>query len=215
MSKRGNVRTLKSLLTVVVLTIACFESHSQIREVGLKGGAFFSRLNVDNTENEDRRNGYQIGGFVEFSLKEDFAIETGIFYQAKGTRFENTGNRTERVGQVNVNYLSLPIVFKYNFLKYFDINSGIYSGYLLTVNFTREGNDGQSRFNPLERDNIKNFDLGFIIGVSFNFSAIHIGYQYSRSFGNQLNSDNAIRLLGEAKNTVSQVSIGFNLKYSK
>ncbi|MEL7002466.1 MAG: outer membrane beta-barrel protein [Bacteroidota bacterium] len=195
----------------IISTIA----PGQFKDVGIKGGAAFSLLNVENARNESHRNGFHIGIYTVYQLYKKVNLESGIFYYGKGATFETRDRFRQRVlNKANVDYIGLPVRAKYKLFKYFELRAGIYVNYLSSVNFTRE-TDSSVNFSPIDRDNFNNLDIGYIMGISFQFDALTLTYEYDNSFSDQFRGESGSRVLGQIKNSSSQIAIGFNFLKNK
>lgn len=213
-----NIFRFKLLILIGISTFLLSSdlgAQSRLTDLGIKGGFAFSRLNVDNARNETSRNGYNIGFYGDLSFHNKFRIESGVLFSAKGANFETRS----RLGlpsenKVNINYLSVPIQFKYDLIKYLSVGGGVYASHLLSVNFTRETNSSIDLF-TISKDNLRNVDAGFIAGVTFSIDAIGIAYEYTNSFSNQFTGELGTRFLGGGKNSTSQISLSFNFLYKQ
>lgn len=201
------------LISVMVLCHS--NTFSQLKGFGVRGGFSFSRLNLENANNEKARNGYQIGTFAGYELLKDISLEAGLYYNGKGTTFKirrRTGIETNF--NLNLNYLAMPVTLQYSFLKHFTIGVGLYAAYLLSLNVSRENDDSVDIIN-IERENLRDTDIGFITGLRFKIEAVSISYHFAQSFSDQRSEQFSSGLFGEIRNTASQITVGFHFVKEK
>lgn len=212
---------LIKITSTVFLSFCSQRTHSQVKDIGIKGGVSFSQFNVERARGEKIRNGYIIGSYGQWEFPSKVGIETGIYYEAKGSilriRMSNSSDLTNV--PLNLNYFTIPLLVNYRFLKHFRINGGVYAGNLLSVNLIIERDDqDQVSFADIEKDNFRDIDFGFITGLSFHIDPLSISYRYTNSWSDQVSSDsNAIfsRFFEGAKNSASQITLGFNFLTKK
>ena len=156
------------LLIIGILLSTTIFAQDNIK-IGINAGATYSKFRGNEIiENTDSKFDFLFGVSVEKNLKEDLSIKTNLNYERKSFSnerivFDEDGSR---IGQTEIittfNYLSLPVLIKYNFgvTRQFFINGGPYFGFLLNTKSKTEGfpDDDSTYLN-------KKIDVGISLGI--------------------------------------------------
>jgi len=230
---------------------------------GVKIGGNLSNISAGNNSQEIKP-GFHAGGFVEFPLSyyKKFALQLELMYSNQGyngkkyeVRDNITGKvvETNKLANVTLHYLNIPVVFKYYLKNNFTLEIGPQIGFLMDAH----GEFDLYKFNParsylyqdankLDKElldngyrskNYKNYyeklDYGISAGVSYIFDngifisgKYYLGLQdiykadngyskilildgYSKDKVDRINQINKDLDLKAAKNSVFQVSVGY------
>lgn len=181
-----------------VLTLVTTISLAQVG-VGVRGGLNASNISFERSPDKSERFGFHAGVFADVSVITDFmSVQPELSYSLKGAAFKLLNERKT----LNMSYvdLLLPVAFK---LDAFDLQVGPFASYLLsTSDYKVFGNSA------VIVDAFKKFDAGLTAGLSYNFNKLLVGVRYIQGFID-LTKDNAQILLGDGKNAVGQVSLGY------
>ena len=116
------MKTTSTFFLVVLISFLPLVSFSQI--FGVKAGLNLSKMilkddDIDLTDEFDLKPGLLIGPTVEFPLTQDLTLESGILLSSKGIKdsFKETyqGGYYESTTTLNLWYIDIPILFKWNF----------------------------------------------------------------------------------------------------
>ena len=155
---------------------------------GLKGGYSLSTQygitvpDIPYSVDTHYRHGFAGGILVYFPITESFGIQQELLYVTKGSREDITMNNApiKTHTEYNLNYLELPFVFRYTFVKLGNFKIYGSSGFALSILLNGESNlDGTvdvgggtlipfSESTKLEGVDI--FDYGFLYGAGLDFS---------------------------------------------
>lgn len=101
---------------LALLTIACLAAlipagaWAQEITVGGKGGLNISNLSVDAPDDPDfgfdSQTDFLVGGFVQFSLGQSFAVQPEVFYSQRGAKSKND----DPAIKLNLNYIEIPLL---------------------------------------------------------------------------------------------------------
>jgi len=167
---------------------------------GIKGGMNLSNIsNTDDTFDADAdvnsksKVGFNGGVFANFPVAESFSIQPELLYNGLGTKI--TGKDTEGNEDaltMNLDYLSLPVMFQYNLVPQFYLEAGPQFSYMLSskLKYNDESQD-------IDTDNFNKFDIGVGIGAGFNITPqFGINARYVAGFTDIVKdnpSDNAMK----------------------
>jgi Outer membrane protein beta-barrel domain len=193
-------------------------SNNTRAHFGVKGGLNISSLFVGDSrvDNEKYRVGANAGIYGYGGITNFFGIQTEVLYSGKGTRISKYNDAVGvDAGQINFNlhYLEVPVFAKFN-IGPIGIGAGVYGAYLLDANMSninyRSDFPTVNRYDISDKD-FNKFDFGGLLDVSINAKNITAGIRYSEGFRKVSNSTAGNYFLGDAKNAVASVYIGFGI----
>lgn len=209
---------MKTLLAAALLaTGATFlntsDAVAQNRvRTGVKGGLSASSLFYDSqgVSNKNERIGFHAGVFTQVPVGEFFAIQPELLYVNKGASADYdivgfTGRNTFKL-----NYAELPVLATFKLGQAVELQAGPYVAYLLNSDLTSNGDFGTGR-GAINRDNFNKLDYGIAGGLNVYFGKAFIGARYEQGLQRIANSGAAQSILGNAKNGVALLSVGFSL----
>ncbi|MVM34641.1 outer membrane beta-barrel protein [Spirosoma sp. HMF4905] len=202
-----------AMLTAGALIFNSTDASAQGKtRVGLKGGLNASSLFYDSqgATNKNERIGFHLGVFSQIPVSEFFAIQPELLYMTKGASATYnvigfTGKNTFKL-----NYAELPVLATFKLGQAVELQAGPYVSYLLNSNINSNGDFGNGS-SALNRDNFNKVDYGIAGGLNLYFGKAFIGARYEQGLQNIANSGAANTILGNAKNGVGLLSVGFSV----
>ena len=163
-------------------------------QVGFRGGLNFSNLGGDVFLIDNERTlGFNVGLVYGFSLTNNLEFRPGLLYSTKGFNSTETidiNDQTRVPTTNNINYLEIPLDFKYKFRSEdsgFFIYGGPYVGLLLSAN--------QKKLNQSVdfNNNLKSLDFGLNLGFGYDLnSKCSIGLGYGLGISSITQEDGSI-----------------------
>jgi len=205
-----NVRTL---LLATILGGTSIAASAQGPLFGVKGGLNYSTLAVNEADDETSRVGYNFGVFGRTNPDSPLGLQVELLYSTKGstTNYSTLFGLIEQEVDFNLNYIELPVLASFRVGEIVDFQLGGYAGYLVGAKASSSGDLG-SGSEELDRDNFKSLDFGIAGGVAFNVGTnVQVGVRYLHGLSTIADSDAADFVLGDAKNRVAQLYIGFGI----
>ena len=217
------------LATALLATAAISSAQAQDIRFGLRAGANYSNLsgNIKNEDTYNNKVGFLGGVMLNVPLLADdlLSIQPEILYSQKGfenkpTEFSSVLGKQKREGNVNYNYLDVPLLLKFKALG-FVAEAGPQYSYLLssnnetkttttptvgspTVSETKDKND----VSGLNRN-----ELGYLAGVGYEATnGLSLNLRYTGAFSDFVKSDNSAYFNGDLKNarhSAFQLSLGY------
>ncbi|MBD2702802.1 PorT family protein [Spirosoma sp. BT702] len=211
MKKSINTLLVAAALTVGALTLNTSTANAQAR-VGLKGGLNASSLFYDGqgATNRNERIGFHAGVFAQAPIGEFFAIQPELLYMTKGASATYNAFGFNGRNTFKLNYAELPVLATFKLGPTIELQAGPYAAYLLNSNINTNGDFGIGS-SAINRDNFNTFDYGIAGGLNFYIGKGFIGARYEQGLQNIANSGAAKTVLGNAKNGVGLLSVGFSL----
>ena len=154
---------MKKIILTVGAIFACSFANAQDKEdmsFGIKGGLNIS--SVTNLDGASSLTGFHIGGFAEFKVGDKFTVQPELLYSTQGAKYDG--------GKTNLDYINIPIMFKYYVADAFSLEAGPQIGFLISGKLKPDSGtsvDVKSAYKSTD------FDLDFGAGYDFtdNISA--------------------------------------------
>lgn len=197
----------KIILAAIAVTTVGFANAQDIK-FGLKGGVNLSNFTGDY-RGLSSRVGFQFGGFMEYSLSEKFSIQPELLYSSQGAKLKDSSFDSSYENKTNVNYLNIPVMFKYYVVDKLSIEAGPQIGFLIggktkdDVTFVGGEKYSQS-YNS--KDDFKTLDFGLNFGAGYDFTEkISLGLRYNLGLANIADYGNNFK----GHNSVFSLSVGY------
>ena len=223
----------KFLISALVVGVTALGFSQELRW-GIKGGINFANLRGDKTityyykggkqiaipGSNKGKVGFHIGAFAEYPINEKLTFQPELLISTQGAEFENNSYEENRaysskatknmVSKVNLTYLEVPIMFKYNVVEKLNVEFGLQIGFLIGA----ENNIVYTITNDVSRDiysldidakKMKSVDFGLNFGASYDITEnIFVQARYNLGLTN-VNVLNMSSLDGN----VFQISVGY------
>ena len=161
------------IITSIILSIH-FSSNAQVAHtwsIGGEIGPSFSRFGGD-AEDQQFKSGLLVGGFLTYSVVNNFAVTFKALYSQKGTRFDDEGVIIKQ----SLNYLELPLIGRFFLNREGRFRPNIFVGPSVGVLLGVKNKRGEGDFisAPAEqRKNFSDFDLGLTGGLGLNYEILN------------------------------------------
>jgi len=176
---------------------------------GAKGGINLANIVGDDAGDANMFVGFNAGFFVEIPVTDKLTIQPEILYSAQGSKSEGPlvidGSLYDVKATMKLNYINIPVMFKYNVVEKFSLEAGPYVGFLTTAKMKVDV-DGYGSATEDMKDLVKSTDFGIALGMNYDFSDVifaNVRYQGGLTqIGDTGEGDNI-------KNSVFQLGLGF------
>lgn len=162
---------------------------------GLKAGVNFSNQVYSGdgfSASADGRTGFHVGGYLNLGFSENFSLQPELIYNSVGSKIGDTAFKTD--------YLSIPVMLKYNPVAIFNVHAGPQFGLLMSA---KSGDEDV-------KDALKGLDLGLGFGAGVDLPmGLGVTARYILGLSN-IGEDEG---MGDAtvKNTAFQLSVSYKL----
>ena len=214
----------------LLATAAVSSAQAQSIRLGLRAGANYSNLagNLKNQDTYNNKFGFLGGVMLNVPLMQDgfLSLQPEILYSQKG--FENKpteytgllGAKQQREGQVNYNYLDVPVLLKVR-ASGLIFEAGPQYSYLLSANnqtktTTTPAIGSPSTAETQNKTDVSGFnrnELGYLAGVGYEAeNGLSLSLRYTSAFSDFVKSDNNSYFNGDLKNarhSAFQLSLGY------
>jgi hypothetical protein len=186
---------------ILVLFVLCIVSAASAQiQFGVKAGLNFSNLTTSGLSfvqgaSFSSRTNFNAGVVVSLPLFSSFYLQPELMYSGQG---QNTSNPMNK-GTIIFNYLSLPVLFKYQHASGIFAQTGPQIGFLLSA---KEKADGYA---PIDLNECHSIDFSWAFGIGYKLHYIPIGIDLRYNLG--LTNIYKNTPGGYAKNSVFQFDI--------
>jgi hypothetical protein len=136
---------MKKTLLVIMLALFATSAFAQVK-FGVKGGINLSSANIEmdgEKESYDSKLGPLFGAFAEFQLSEKFAFMPELVYSMEGGKSDMKYSENWEGSEVSIsleddfklNYLNLPLLFKFKVGNGIGLYAGPQIGFLLSAEY--------------------------------------------------------------------------------
>ena len=194
---------MKKLLTpVVALLLMSNLVSAQKLNFGGKLGANLTKI-TGQAFKDGYDLGYHLGAFAEIDLSKKWGIQPEVLWNQTNTHTastfnEITNNWQQNTKDIKLNYLTIPVLLRYNIGSLITLNLGPQFGILLNKDESL-WNNGKEAF--------KGGDLSLVGGVSVNISKLRAYGRYNIG----LNNVNDVGNQDKWKSQQLQLGVGFAL----
>lgn len=165
---------MKKIFAMLGLTLMSL-AYSQ--SFGVKGGANISTISKENTWGDtNSKIGFYVGAYMNAPVNALLSIQPELIYNNLGVKYEN--NNTSHT--LNLNYISMPIMFQFELIPKFYVEGGPQFG-VLVGNKNKYQSDSKTIIEK-DKDAYNQLDLSGGIGLGFKFNNMAIGARYTIGF---------------------------------
>lgn len=192
---------IKRLFLVIIITTcvlsSIFAQDGKNAKFGIKGGLNVSNIYGKNIDGNDAKSGFHLGIFIECPLSNKWYLQPEIMYSEQGLEGEDA--------KLELNYVTIPFMFKYYISRVFNIEFGPQFNYALNAKISND----EASLEIGDKMNQRDLTAGFNFGCGLHFSS-HFAISARYNLGLTNIADES-RLFGDGKfkNTVFQLSLAF------
>jgi hypothetical protein len=213
----------KTYLSLLFIAATFSTAFSQSISGGIRAGMNIANLSSSqSTTTTDPKIGLMAGAYLTIMVSEKFGVQPELVYSQMGASGSNTQNIAQSGPPIMItvkaddrlNYLSLPVLVRYNLTENFSLQVGPQLGFLLAATENRNVSgvpasgvtgitNGSSTVDI--KDQITGINFGAAFGLGVDFGKFNAGARYYLGFSNLLKdvppgsnakvTDNAIQVV--------------------
>lgn len=203
------MKNLKKLSTILLFALTAFTSNAQVSDgapsIGVKGGVNFSNFYTKDVKDENVLTGLNLGMYVNVPLNENISFQPEINFTTKGSEVTYDNFLANGKAKFSLSYIEVPVLFKANLAKNFNLHVGPYFAYLVDSKITNESSNPNFNFEQnIDENDLNKFDAGISGGIGFDFDKIGIGARYNyglTTIGKERNYLGSTYTFPDAKNS--------------
>ena len=217
------------LAVTLLATAAISSAQAQSVRLGLRAGANYSNLagNIKNQDTYNNKFGFLGGVMLNVPLIQDgfLSLQPEVLYSQKGfenkpTEYTSVLGKQKREGQVNYNYLDVPVLLKVK-ASGLVFEAGPQYSYLLSANNQTKTTTTPTIGSPSVAESqdktdvsgLNRNELGYLAGVGYETeNGLSLNLRYTGAFSDFVKSDNNAYFNGDLKNgrhSAFQLSLGY------
>lgn len=197
--------------TLLALGLSNQNAIAQEIKTGFKIGLNASNLHEEAAETKNKYS-FHAGMFIEAFINEKFAIQPELLYSSQGSKEEGKMpfpfSGIPAKATLTLNYINLPIMFKYYPITELSITAGPQIGFLVNSKL-----DIESKYlsnievdQSLIKSELSKFDYGINFGLEYNYSGVFFSARYNLGLADIQRQNNSS---SKAYNRVFQLSTGY------
>lgn len=149
----------------------------------------------------DSKLGLLGGLYLTASLSDKIGIQPELYFSSMGSKLDVQGFEST----TKLNYLSLPVLVRYNFTENISLQAGPQLGFLLSAKGEVDGTSEDIK------DSFKGLDLGAAIGLGVDFGPFNGGLRYVLGLANTSDESDPDGGDFTVKNNSLQIFVGYRL----
>ena len=193
----------KLILSLTAVVLVSSTLYAQGVSGGLKAGLNFANQKYSSDIGDfspSGRTSFHAGFFLTAMVSESFGVQPELIYNSVGAKIEFLGEESIQ----KLNYLTVPIMLRYNPVPVFNIHAGPQFGFLLSATTEADGDSEDVK------DLMKGLDLGLGLGIGIDLPmGLVASARYNLGLSNTLDSEDDDD--GKVTNNVIQISLGYKL----
>ncbi len=153
---------MKRISTIFCMVFLCSSLSAQQVDFGVKGGVNLATITGDGTDNLDFRAAGHAGIVFEIGFGEKLALQPEVLFSMQGAKEEATILGQTFESRTNLDYINVPILFKFYPVKGFHVGLGPQFGFLLSAKSKIDG-QGEEDLDELMND----VDIALALNLGF------------------------------------------------
>ena len=193
----------KTFFALSIIAFCAYGASAQGISGGLKLGANFANQKFSSEGfgfSPSSRTSLHGGFYLTVMVSETFGVQPELLYNSVGSKFDLGGDDVVQ----QLDYLTLPVMLRYNPVKIFNIHAGPQFGFLMSA---KQKFDGDSED---IKDGLKGLDLGLGIGAGVDLP-MGLGFSARYVLGLSNVAEEADGEDGSVKNNTVQISVSYRL----
>ncbi|MEA9412915.1 porin family protein [Flavobacterium sp. PL02] len=200
---------IKKITLSIIAVLAFGFANAQDVKFGAKGGINLSTLTGD-IDNVSSKVGFQVGGFAEIKLSNNFFVQPEVLYSTQGAKSKILAGEFFRKNNFKFGYLNVPVMAKYYVADKFSLEAGPQIGFLVSAkndySYSAFGYNDYGKEDV--KDQFKSIDFGVNLGAGYDFTEnISAGVRYNLSLSNITDFGDGAN--AKFKNSTFSLSVGY------
>ncbi|NOS94292.1 MAG: PorT family protein [Cyclobacteriaceae bacterium] len=193
----------KIYFSLLISAVASSVAFSQSLSFGVRGGINIAKETASSgstSVSSDSRVGLMLGTYLTVMTSDKFGIQPELVYSSFGGSASISGQTVSD----SFNYLSVPVLLRYNLSENFNIHAGPQLGILLSATSSAGSNSVDIK------DQVNGVDFGGAFGLGADFGSFNAGARYYLGFSNLIkNVPQGLDL--KQTNSAIQLFVGYTL----
>lgn len=190
-------------------------SLSFAQQFGAKAGTNFSTISSEGYDETKMKVGFYAGVFYNMPLTDNIRLQPEVLYNNLGSETKNRVLGTDYSRKLNLNFITVPVMFQMKPTEHFYVEAGPSFGFLVGADSKTTISNSlgtATTATELNTDDFNKFDMGLAGGVGFDITenfGVNARYTYGFSDLTKPSSDPSVN----AKNRSNNIQLGINYKF--
>ncbi len=216
---KTNIRKMASLLVLLFFMIPG-SLRAQELSYGIKGGLNLSTITITDADDSNIIPGFHAGAFADIPVAGQVTIGPEVHFSTKGVKATYDANvfglnLANGETRMDLFYIDIPVYVKYYLSEDFNFHLGPYAGILAKAKIETDAelldfiqvDDSEN----IDKTMLNSLEYGVSMGLGFIVDPVRIGFNYNLGLNRVAKEEYSIEnLLGDGKNNVIQVYLGFS-----
>ena len=209
---------MKKLYLLIVMVSASVSVYAQHVNAGLKAGLSLTQMRFtlgEDSYSTDMTVGFQAGAYFTFTVSDLISIQPEVVYSRVGgeeKEAEGYNNDNEISLKYKLDYISVPVMFKFTVARDFYLQAGPQIGFLTAANASikKDGNSGEASVT----DMFTSVDVGANVGLGLAFNRLGFDARYQFGMSNIIKGNSEAIIFApnvHAFNRVIQFTVSYRL----
>ena len=177
------------------------------QQFGIKAGMNVSSISDDGFDDSKSKVGFYGGLFMNAPLAESFSIQPEVIYNNLGAKVDAGSNSSSTL---NLDYISVPVMFQYNATPQFYLEAGPEFGFLVNSSAKLTVGNNSNTTN-IDTDYFNKFNMGIGLGAGFNITnKLGINARYVAGLNDVTDND---KWGSDANNKNNNFQVGLAYKF--
>lgn len=177
---------------------------------GVKGGANWSNLYVEEVNDANARFGFHVGLFGRFVEPGSLGFQIEALYDQKGTTVNKSFGIIDQEYTYKFDYITVPAMVIIPLGEVFELQAGAYAAYMALSEVKASGELEDGSVDPAD-SKFNGFDYGLVGGAAINFGMGQFGVRYEHGLGTVAENNYSRDVLGTSKNSTIQAFLAIAL----
>lgn len=198
---------MKKLFLTAAIAVSAM---SFAQKFGAKAGMNLSTISDDGYDDTKSKVGYYAGVFINMPISETFSIQPEVLYNNLGSETKGSVIGNAYSQKLNLNYISVPVMFQFKATPQFYLEAGPEFGFLVAADSKTTWNSASST-SELNKDDFNNFNLGVGLGLGFDITEnVGVNARYVAGFSDVTKPSSDPSTNANNKNNTFQVGLDFS-----
>lgn len=172
---------MKKISGIFIFLISANVLFSQSRSGGFRIGLNLAQWKLtvsyqglSASQNSDTKVGYLAGLYYTFMFNKNVGLQPELFYNSTGGILTSNSSGTSTSITFTNDYVSVPVLFRYNMGEQFHLLVGPQLGILVSANGSVPGAGSAN-----VKDYVNSTDFGMVFGLGGDFGKFNVGVRYN------------------------------------
>lgn len=199
---------MKKLFLTAAVAVSAM---SYAQQFGAKAGMNISSISDEGFDDTKSKIGYYAGVFINAPLSETISLQPEVLYNNLGAETKGSVLGNTYSSKINLNYITVPVMFQYKATPQFYLEAGPEFGFLVSADSKTTWNSSSTTA-ELDKEDFNGFNFGMGLGLGFDITKnVGLNARYVAGFSDITKPESDPST--DAKNKNNTFQVGLNFKF--